>query len=306
MRAWIVLAFCLMGFSNALLAQVCPYGAYPGRLDEPQICRPPPDDVNDEESGPPAQRLITYWASNYVAVAWHPNASDVWAIWNAQSEEEAKEGALRLCTVAMTKGCVIANVGSNSSISIARASDGTLWSGWGETPKKAKMAVLASCQKQGARCIYEKTFTGKPYRDAAGTMPLVKLEYYAPPFQAPLRNRYGALAWIEATDARWDETIWMSSGHNTQEEAGDAVVAKCEKDSKLKCKVVQSNSNGFIVLYRDDQAALRVSGAQSADDAEKWSREVCKKAKRSCKTLAVFDVRQPGLVTRSFPSAAAK
>lgn len=51
------------------------------------------------------------------------------------------------------------------------------------------MDVLASCKKQGARCTYERTFTGKPYRDAAGTMPLVKLEYYAPPFEAFLRKQ---------------------------------------------------------------------------------------------------------------------
>ncbi|SDQ86691.1 protein of unknown function [Pseudoxanthomonas sp. CF125] len=189
MRTWIVLAFCLMGFSNVLLAQVCPYGAYPGRLDEPQTCRPPPDDVSDQESGPPTRRDNSYWASNYVAVAWHPNASDVWAIWNAQSEEQAKEGALRLCAAAMSKGCTIANAASNSSIAIARASDGTLWSGWGETPRKAKNEVLASCKKQGVRCLHERTFTGKPYRDAAGTMPTATLEYYAPPFEAFLRNR---------------------------------------------------------------------------------------------------------------------
>lgn len=195
-------AMLAMGLaSESALAQnyLCPAGAGPGErqigmtqgggnsglasipicvaVDEPQ------------QSGPPAQRINSYWASNYVAVAWHPDASDVWAIWNAHSAEEAKEGALRLCTVAMSKGCTIANAGSNSSIAIARGSDGTLWSGWGETPRKAKMDVLASCKKQVARCTYERTFTGKPYRDAAGTMPLVKLEYYAPPFEAFLRKQ---------------------------------------------------------------------------------------------------------------------
>lgn len=59
--------------------------------------------------------------------------------------KEAKEGVLRLCTVAMSK--VALNAGSKSSIVIARASDGTLWSGWSATPRKAKIAVLASCKK---------------------------------------------------------------------------------------------------------------------------------------------------------------
>lgn len=147
------------------------------------------DEPEPQQSGTRAQEYNYYWASNYLAVAWHPDASDVWAIWNARSAEEAKEGALRLCAVAMSKGCTIANAGSNSSIAIARASNGALWSGWGETPRKAKADVLASCKKQGARCTYERTFTGKPYRDAAGTLPLVQLEYYAPPFEALLRKQ---------------------------------------------------------------------------------------------------------------------
>ena len=201
-----MLAILVMGFaSESASAQnyLCPAGAGPGErqvgmtqgggnsglasipicvsVDEPQ--------QQQSGSGSPVQQYNYYWADNYVAVAWHPDASDVWAIWNAHSAEEAKEGALRLCAVAMNEGCTIASAGSNSSIAIARASDGTLWSGWGETPRKAKNDVLASCKKQGVRCAYERTFTGKPYRDAAGTMPLVKLEYYAPPFEALLRKR---------------------------------------------------------------------------------------------------------------------
>jgi hypothetical protein len=178
----------------------CPTGAGPGEqqigmtgggnsgLAPTPICARV-DEPQQSESGPPAQQYNYYWADNYVAVAWHPDASDVWAIWNAHSAEEAKEGALRLCAVAMSEGCTIASAGSNSSIAIARAPDGTLWSGWGATPRKAKSEVLASCKKQGIRCTYERTFTGKPYRDAAGTMPLVKLEYYAPPFEALIRKR---------------------------------------------------------------------------------------------------------------------
>ena len=199
----IILAMLAMGFaSESASAQnyLCPAGAGPGEqqvgmtgggnsgLVSIPVCIHV-DEPEPQQSGPRTQQYNYYWASNYVAVAWHPDASDVWAIWNARSEEEAKEGALRLCAVAMSEGCTIAKAGSNSSIAIARASDGTLWSGWGATPRKAKNDVLASCKKQGVRCVYEKTFTGKPYRDAAGTMPLVKLEYYAPPFDVPVRNR---------------------------------------------------------------------------------------------------------------------
>lgn len=196
-----MLAIGLASESASAQNYLCPAGAGPGErqigmtegggnsgLAPIPICVPV-DEPEPQQSGPRTQQYNYYWASNYVAVAWHPNASDVWAIWNAQSEEQAKEGALRLCTVAMHEGCTIASAASNSSIAIARGSDGTLWSGWGETPRKAKADVLASCKKQGARCTYERTFTGKPYRDAAGTMPLVKLEYYAPPFEAFLRKQ---------------------------------------------------------------------------------------------------------------------
>lgn len=252
-----------------------------------------------------APALQFYWVDNFVAVAWHLKASDVWAVSRARSAEEAEKGALALCEAVMKDGCTIANVVANGSIAIARASDGSLWSAWGETPRKAKGEVLASCLKEGAQCVYEKAFTGKPWEQLAGTTPPFRLVQYVPAPSTSLRKRYGALAWTEGSDAPWDRTVWVSGDLDTVEEAKKVSIEQCEKDSRLKCKMVRWSSNGIIILFRDDQDSLRVSGGLSASDANKAAKDVCKKAKRRCETLATFDVRQSGVVTKSFPNRSA-
>lgn len=252
-----------------------------------------------QPSGPPA--LQFYWVDNFVAVAWHPDASDVWAVSRARSAEEGEKGALALCEAVMKDGCTIASTVANGSVALARASDGSLWSAWGETPRKAKEEVLASCLKRGERCVYEKVFTGKPWEQLAGTTPPFRLVEYVPPPGASLRKRYGALSWIEGSDARWDTTVWVSGDLDTAEEAGKISVSQCEKDTRLKCKLVRWSGNGYINLSRDDQDSLRVYGGLSGSDASKAAKDACKKAKRKCETLATFDVRQPGVVTKSFP-----
>lgn len=256
-----------------------------------------------QQSYAPSPAPQFYWADNFVAVAWHPNASDVWAVSGARSDEEGKREALALCQAEMKDGCTIASAGSNGSIAIARSSDGLLWRGWGATPKKAKEEVLASCLKEGARCVHEKTFTGRPSMQLMGTFsPSWLLVRHVPPPGAPLRSRYGALAWVEDSDVRWDRTVWVSGGLDTVEEAEKASLVQCGKDSQLKCKIARWSSNGIIILFRDDQDSLRVSGGLSESDANKAAKDVCKKAKRRCETLATFDARQAGVIRKSFPN----
>lgn len=248
----------------------------------------------------PAPQL--YWVENFVAVAWHPNASDAWAVSRARSDEEARREALALCEAAMKNGCTIATSGSNGSVALARSSDGLLLFGWGATPKKAKQYVLASCLKEGSRCVYERTFTGERWMQPVGTMlPPWLLVRHLPPAGKPIRNRYGALAWVEGPDPRWGRTVWVSGDLDTVEEAEKSSLARCEKDSQLKCKIGRWNSNGVIILYKDAQDSLLASGGLSESDAKKGVKEVCKKARRKCEALAVFDTRQAGVVTRSFP-----
>lgn len=306
-----VLLMALASGSASAQSYPCPNGAGPGERQvgvagggNSGVAQFPVCERLDvsQPSGPPA--LQFYWVDNFVAVAWHLKASDVWAVSRARSAEEGEKGALALCEAVMKDGgCTIANVVANGSVAIARAADGSLRSAWGETPGKAKKDVLAWCLEQGTRCVYEKAFTGKPWEQLAGTTPPFRLVEYVPPSGASLRKRYGALSWIEGSDPRWGTTVWVSGDLDTAEEAEKISVSQCEKDSRLKCKMVRWSSNGYIILARDDQDSLRVYGGLSASDASEAAKDACKKAKRKCKTLATFDVRQAGVVTKSFPVA---
>lgn len=116
---------------------------------------------------------------------------------------------------------------------------------------------------------------------------------------APIRK-----AQSEETFLKWRQVEESRSGKKWSRTAklkrADSL-ARCEKDSQLKCKIGRWNSNGVIILYKDAQDSLLASGGLSESDAKKGVKEVCKKARRKCEALAVFDTRQAGVVTRSFP-----
>jgi hypothetical protein len=113
-----VLLMALVSESASAQSYPCPNGAGPG---ERQVgtagggnsgLAPFPVCESADESQPSGRSVLQfYWVDNFVAVAWHLKASDVWAVSRARSAEEGEKGALALCEVAMKDGgCTIANV----------------------------------------------------------------------------------------------------------------------------------------------------------------------------------------------------
>jgi hypothetical protein len=93
----IYLALGLLALSISASAQVCPYGAYPGRLDEPQICRPPPDDTSHgvNESDAPQVR----WEKTWGAIAMDAGASNggIGTVVGKPSKRLAQKEAIEQC-----------------------------------------------------------------------------------------------------------------------------------------------------------------------------------------------------------------
>lgn len=101
----------------------------------------------------------------YVAVAWHADAADVWAVWNERSDAVAKRIVLEACNRVMGGGCTIAQAGRNSAVAIARGDDGVLHSAWGATPEEARAQMLDYCAKKSLKCEVAHLFNAIPPRN---------------------------------------------------------------------------------------------------------------------------------------------
>jgi len=91
----VLLALWLLVASDFSLAQVCPHGAYPGRLDEPQVCRPPPEDAGNDVVQPMTPSIR--WEARWGAIAIDNTLGKVGAVTDLRSKREAKKAATAEC-----------------------------------------------------------------------------------------------------------------------------------------------------------------------------------------------------------------
>ncbi|WP_181243850.1 DUF4189 domain-containing protein [Chamaesiphon polymorphus] len=172
-------AASLLLASSAQAEGRCPDGYYPtgggtaGWLGcAPMSPIPRGDNSNSEPDDRP--RISTMYANSYIAVAWHPEASDVWATWNHWTREKSQQAALTACTQVMGSGCTIAVSGWNGSVAIARDKRNLLWYGWGNKPDNARTNLLTVCKDKNEDCKIAHVFTAEPLRHPANFTPMQK------------------------------------------------------------------------------------------------------------------------------------
>ncbi len=251
--------------------------------------------VYDSPAQPAAPRPKE-WVNVYVAVAWHPNANDVWAIWNVRESQggraSAEKAVLADCRNVMGEGCTIAASGMNGSIAIARHPGGSHVWGWGEAASAAKNDVLTQCTTKIA-CTIAHVFTAKPwveYTDVAG---FNEMKRYRPSGRE-IRRRYGAAVLPGSDNPLWIDKVWTSSGHATEVEAQQAARDKCIADSDGQCKSMISNTGGVIAIYREDNLNIGLINERNANAARRAVRKLCDQDGVKCTVVDLIDVNRPG------------
>jgi len=228
----------------------------------------------------------------YSAIAFHPDASDVWASNRYPSVESAIRAARDACTRVMGKGCEV-EWQSNGAIAVALDNHGAIWWARDRSTRTAQRRLLDSCAKapNPKDCTMIGVFSNSDrFRDSDGE------NVRHPRDMSTLRKRYGALAWMDqSSDARY----WISTGHDSQQQADAAVLAKCEaaRTDKGTCKVTARSGAGAIVVYANDRNpdGAAVTSNLSVELARESIDRHCKAIKASCRILQSFPVRQPGL-----------
>jgi Domain of unknown function (DUF4189) len=263
-----------------------------------------PDHSNQSQSeapqDPPARP--TRFVDAGFAIAWHNNASDVWAVWNTATGEDAKKLALKNCNAVMQNGCTIAAAGANSWGAIIKGGNGFMAAGWGERLDDAKVQGLKNCQKSNSVCVSFRNFVGANYEYADTGERLVKeIGTYSPLVTPDLFHKYAVMAFVSGPrEGPLRETAWISTGHADIEDARRIALDACQKDSAKPCEVGAYTANGKIYFYRPNKGDLIVFSEHADEYAAKTAAKQCTQRKLKCAMVAAYDAKTSGLVKRDF------
>jgi Domain of unknown function (DUF4189) len=296
MLGGIVLASLVYGSAAQAEGGSCPDGYYPigGGNAGWQGCAPIPTSRGPApSSGPRVPRYI----DNYIAVAWHPKANDVWATWNHRTEAKSTETALNACTEVMGEGCTIAVNGWNSSVAIARDQDNAVWQAWGNTPENARRNVLNACGEKKQGCQILHVFTAEPIV-RRGIFTKKQKNYFPQKTSQPFADRgYFAIAWTGFSTQAWPNLV-VASGYPTAKEAEKVAIARCQTESKQTCisfGVVDDRTHPMFAAYTHGKNQAYWYSNTTEQSLEKDADKHCREGNVTCQKIGIFDARQSGV-----------
>ncbi|HVK96104.1 MAG TPA: DUF4189 domain-containing protein [Noviherbaspirillum sp.] len=229
--------------------------------------------------------------SSYAAIAWHPDAADVWVDGNYTGPNAAQQGALEMCNQVMGGGCTSTGEWSNSSMTVIRDRGGDFHNGWNGEGRAGRRQALAECSaKQLLPCEVFATIRSSTSRRSPG---------------ASVRKFYAASAWVDGTEGN-DNKLYVESGYRSADSAIAAAIKSCSDATSRPCVNNTWTGNGFIQAYSVD-AGDSATVETSAKRAQEAARLNCKKLKSTtCELQALFDSRKPGLFVHDFTKTKAK
>ena len=276
---------------DPLFAQFTSNGCPPGMIHEGFGCR------YGNPTGQPQAPRPKEAVDVHVSVAAHPDANDVWAIWNVREVQggsaRAEKDVLADCHAVMGTGCMILNGGINGSVAIGRDRRGFIRGSWGETPNKAKKTLVDGCAAVSP-CAVMQVFTAKPWTEYTDVVGFDELKRYRPNSRR-VKGRWGAVVMTAAENPRWGRTAWVSSGHSTAADAQKTAQDKCSADVGSLCPFFTLNKDGVMAVYWDERGNLSALDERDNNDANQAVRASCKQNGVKCDMIRLIDVKRPGL-----------
>ncbi len=320
-RALLAFGFALFGFSAAPAFAQCGYGAEVHACQNQQRDQAMAQQNDDSHrrlqqqqqetyQAPPPPRQ--YWVTSYMSVVYHPEANDVWAVWDRRkSPEEAEQSALGLCSQMMGDGCKVAMGGKGGTVAVARDHAGWMWWDWGDKPGSASRSVMASCSKNGAKCEIIKTVTAKPWPEFVNGRREDRAKSYSPNNTASLLNTYAMVAWptsegSKTLDVKWRGKTWLMSGSKGFENTKKTLLDKCKLDARVDCAVSQEVNGGVIVQYQTENGSGYWTSGQSRNQGAERMAQQCRDMNTTCKVLANYDAATQRLMVIAEPVSAPK
>lgn len=288
--AAVALAWCLLPAEAQAQAYPCGAGAGPG---ERMVGMTPggngvasvPLCVRDD-GGAPAPPAAP--SNSYAAIAWHPDAADIWVDGNyLHSASVAESESLAACNRVMGGGCTSAGSWWNSSMTIIRDKAGYFYKAWAGEGGAERKRVLAECSaKQLLPCEVFATIRSSTNRRSPG---------------ASARKSFAASAWVTGGAADgYNAKLYIASGYRSADAASAAAIKACADATSRACETNALTGNGFIQAYRLNGSDDSATAETTAKRAKEAAQENCKKRGAKCELQAQFDARKSGLFVHEF------
>lgn len=280
-------AFPCSGGSNGAGPGERMVGMSPGGPGNPSF----PLCVRDDSGGASVPSAPRGPVNTHAALAWHPDAADVWVDGNYTGPNNiAGRSVIDACNKVMGGGCVSPGTWSNSSMAIIRDRGGDLFKGWLGEGGAERSKVLAECSaRQLLPCEVIATIKSSTNRRSPG---------------ASVRKLYVASAWVAGT-VGYDGKLYVASGHRSMDAATAAAIKACGDATSRKCETNAWTGNGFIQAYQLSDGGGGATAETSAQRARQAAQMNCRKQNsKSCELVALFDSRKPGLFVHDFRAKA--
>jgi hypothetical protein len=107
---------------------------------------------------------------------------------------------------------------------------------------------------------------------------------------------FSAQAWINSEKHNahvWKYMVWSVSGGKDGASTSEAALQACQAESGFECELVASTQDTRIVLYTDEQHAMRVSQTHHEVDSAPLIIARCKDQRSNCRVVKVIDSHAP-------------
>ncbi|MEQ8309971.1 MAG: DUF4189 domain-containing protein [Sphingopyxis sp.] len=250
-------------------------------------------------AGPPLCRWVTQSdqapvsGDDYSAIAWHPDANDVWASALHNSPGGAVLDAKSACTAVMGEGCE-STWQVNGYIVVSRTNYGDVM--WLKHDKKsaARREMAKWCEEKNLRCTEIGMFKSSDrYR---GYNPQAVTNLRRPEDIANIRRSYAA-AYL---DMRENSTAdgFIATGYASLDEAKAAALQACRnaEPGDDECEFVNSSGSRVMILYSDVTGQTYLRTDFSLADAAEGMKLYCeRKPAEGCRVERTYDVSVRGM-----------
>jgi Domain of unknown function (DUF4189) len=233
-------------------------------------------------------------SDSYAAIAWHPDAADIWVEGNyVNINNLALQNALDACNTVMGSGCTLAIEWRNASVTVVRDNKGDFYRSEAGTSEAEPNNIIEECSaKQTLPC---EVFANIPSTTVRRSPDASAHKYFA------------VAVWASEDAKVYDGKIYISSGHRSFDAANTEATKACSGAASRSCKIAAWSGNGFIQVFRHDGPKDNATSETSLERAQEAARAVCKaQNSASCDMQAHFDSRQSGLFVHEFAKAKAR